>query len=305
MSRRRPQSNTPKMTAARQAAVRPAMPHYTPETPLPPRRFTPPRLRLLPITMMMLVLLLGVKLSDVYRDGMELNEMIASAQAEDKPAAEADKKAEAKPDEKAEAAKAEEEAAPADAIAGDEKPATDEEKADKKEEPKPEEVKLASLEEDPKADKNKPQQFSQIELDILQNLKVRREELEKQGAELDLKEKLLDATELRVNDKLKEMKDLQKEVEKLLEAYNTQEDGKLQGLVKIYENMKPKDAAQIFNELDMPILLEVVDRMSERKVAPILAGMDPMKAKELTVELAEYRKLKSVPRTLSDAQAQQ
>ena len=55
---------------------------------------------------------------------------------------------------------------------------------------------------------------------------------------------------------------------------------------KIYENMKPKAAAGVFEELDMDILLEVVSRMKERKVAPILALMTPTRAKELTFELA-------------------
>ena len=68
--------------------------------------------------------------------------------------------------------------------------------------------------------------------------------------------------------------------------------------MKIYENMKAKSAAKIFNELEMAIMLEVADRMSSRKVAPILAAMDPIRAKELTAELAEYRKLKAIPKTL-------
>jgi flagellar motility protein MotE (MotC chaperone) len=41
----------------------------------------------------------------------------------------------------------------------------------------------------------------------------------------------------------------------------------------------------------MPVLLMVVDRMSERKVAPVLAAMSPTKAKDVTVQLAEQRKL--------------
>jgi flagellar motility protein MotE (MotC chaperone) len=66
-------------------------------------------------------------------------------------------------------------------------------------------------------------------------------------------------------------------------------------LVKIYENMKPSDAATIFNQLQMPILLSVIGSMSERKVAPVLASMDPKRAKEVTEELAELRKTKALP----------
>ncbi len=46
----------------------------------------------------------------------------------------------------------------------------------------------------------------------------------------------------------------------LLAQYNDKEDSKIRSLVKIYENMKAKDAARIFNEMEMPILLEVIDK---------------------------------------------
>ncbi|MFN7401895.1 MAG: MotE family protein, partial [Alphaproteobacteria bacterium] len=67
----------------------------------------------------------------------------------------------------------------------------------------------------------------------------------------------------------------------------------IRGLVKIYEAMKPLDAAAIFNEMEMPILLEVIDKMSERKVAPVLAGMNPKRARDVTQELAEMRKVRA------------
>ena len=53
--------------------------------------------------------------------------------------------------------------------------------------------------------------------------------------------------------------------------------------------MKPKDAARIFEELDLEVLLQVVQRMKEAKVAPILAAMDPKRATEVTTRLAERR----------------
>ena len=77
----------------------------------------------------------------------------------------------------------------------------------------------------------------------------------------------------------------------MIEQRDEKQEAQLRSLVKIYENMKPKEAARIFEGLDMTILLEVIDRMKERKSAPILARMDPDKAKEVTVELADRHKL--------------
>ncbi len=136
-------------------------------------------------------------------------------------------------------------------------------------------------------------EFSAIEVDILQSLSKRREELEAMEEEVRMKESLLEATDVRLEEKIKQIKGLEKTVRELLTAYDKEEEAKIASLVKIYENMKPKDAARIFDELEMSILLMVVDRMAERKAAPILAKMSPLKAKFLTEELAEDRKLRT------------
>ena len=77
----------------------------------------------------------------------------------------------------------------------------------------------------------------------------------------------------------------------MIKTHDQQEDAKMQSLVKIYENMKPKDAARIFEELDINTLLMVAERMKERKLAPVMAKMNSGKAKEMTVELSKLRKL--------------
>ena len=64
------------------------------------------------------------------------------------------------------------------------------------------------------------------------------------------------------------------------------DDAKLKSLVKIYETMKPKEAARIFEQLDLPVLLDVLERMKETKTSPILASMEPGKAKAVTLALA-------------------
>lgn len=143
--------------------------------------------------------------------------------------------------------------------------------------------------------KNLPvgQHYTQSELDLLQNLAKRRDELDAREKELQLKSKVLEAAEARIDAKVKEMKELQTELAKVVATYNEHQDNEIKSLVKIYESMKPLDAAAIFNEMEMPILLEVIDKMSERKVAPILAGMDPRRARDVTQELAEMRRGRS------------
>lgn len=136
-----------------------------------------------------------------------------------------------------------------------------------------------------------PFQMTDEEITLLQSLSQRREELEQRAREIDEREVLLKAAEQRIDEKIAELERLQGTIEALLVKHDEQSETQLQSLVKIYESMKPKDAARIFEELDMEVLLEVVERMKERKTAPILAEMNPDRAKTVTLELAQRREL--------------
>jgi flagellar motility protein MotE (MotC chaperone) len=131
--------------------------------------------------------------------------------------------------------------------------------------------------------------ISNAELKLLKELSKRRVELDKNQEELKVREQVLRATENKIDQKMLELKDLQAKLEEVMKQYDQKELGRIMSLVKIYENMKPRDAAKIFNELEMPVLLQVVSNMKEIKVSPVLASMDPMKARDLSIELAKQK----------------
>ena len=139
-----------------------------------------------------------------------------------------------------------------------------------------------------------PTLLTQAEIDLLQQLAERRENLDAREQEMDIQGALLQAAETRIGKKVKELKTLQAAIAKLIKTYDDQQNAKLQSVVKIYENMKATDAARIFEELDMDTLLMVAERMKERKLAPIMAKMDPTKATEITVELSRLRQMPAV-----------
>ena len=138
---------------------------------------------------------------------------------------------------------------------------------------------------------NDPTLLTQTEIDLLQQLAERRKYLETRESEIEMREGLLQAAEARIEKKISELKLFQETIEKLVKTYDDQQGEKVQSLVKIYENMKPKDAARIFEELEMDTLLLVAERMKERKLAPVMAAMNPAKATEITVELSRLRNL--------------
>lgn len=138
-----------------------------------------------------------------------------------------------------------------------------------------------------------PSMPSAQEVAILEQLAGRRQALEAREQELERKDDLLRAGEARLDQKLRQMKDLESTLVRLIKADDEQQQAKLRSLVKIYENMKPKDAARIFEELEMDTLLPVAERMNERKLAPVMAEMNRAKAKEITQELSNRRQATS------------
>lgn len=134
-------------------------------------------------------------------------------------------------------------------------------------------------------------QFSRAEIEMLQSLMERRETLDLRARELDIRGNLLSAAELRIDEKIVQLKSIEATIQELLARHDDQEEKKLRSLVRIYESMKPKQAARIFEELDIDILIDVAERMNERKFAPILAQMNPERAKTVTVEIRTRRQL--------------
>jgi flagellar motility protein MotE (MotC chaperone) len=157
--------------------------------------------------------------------------------------------------------------------------------ADKK--PAATEAPTPKAEEKPSAPE--PVAVSDSERAVLLELRERRKELEAREATLTARESMLAAAEKRLSSRVEELQGLQKKLESLDAGHRQQEDAAWQGLVKVYETMKPRDAAVIFNDLGMQVLLAVVGRMKEAKAAAILAAMAPDKARDVTTQLALSR----------------
>lgn len=164
---------------------------------------------------------------------------------------------------------------------------------------------------------------------ILEGLAVRRDALDKREHDLDLRAKLLEATERRLNERLNQLQSIESQLggagaappaagEATPPPASTPAAGgaapaptasaapatsaatpggapapggaaaqpavdeRLAALVSLYEGMKPKAAAAVFDKLDTGTLLELAGHMSPRKLSPIIAAMDPEKASRIT-----------------------
>lgn len=130
-----------------------------------------------------------------------------------------------------------------------------------------------------------------IKFELFKDLSKRRDSLDKQEKDLNIREALLQATQKELTLKYQELTKLRIEIEALLKTQSDEENKRINSLVKIYEGMKPKDAARIFDTLDLDVLLSVISKMSERKVSPVLAAMNPERVRTITIMLAEQKTL--------------
>lgn len=118
---------------------------------------------------------------------------------------------------------------------------------------------------------------------------------------LELRAAMVEAAEKRIDDKLQQLSSSAdtarrpdgRPVRRIVarsegEPAMTSGDERITALVKMYQAMRPKDAARIFERLDIDVQVDVASHMRERAAAAILAEMDPKAASRLTMALAGF-----------------
>jgi flagellar motility protein MotE (MotC chaperone) len=157
-----------------------------------------------------------------------------------------------------------------------------------KEKPKEEEAKPAPEVEKAEATTHteQGQAVSPSERAILERLQSRRQELEARSREIEIRESLLKAAERRTEGRVEELKGIESRITTASQQKAEAEAARFKGIITMYEGMKPKDAAKVFDRLEMPVLFEIASQIAPRKMSDILGLMSPEVAERLTVEMA-------------------
>ncbi|MES1201022.1 MAG: hypothetical protein ABUS57_06190 [Pseudomonadota bacterium] len=129
--------------------------------------------------------------------------------------------------------------------------------------------------------------LSQSEVQVLQALQARRETLDSRAAEMDTRGQLLTAAEQRLDQRLTELHQLETTVNGLLGQLDAAQERRLAALVDVYQRMRAKDAATVFDGLDDGVLLQVAGRMRQANLAEVMGHMQPARARVLTQMLAD------------------
>jgi flagellar motility protein MotE (MotC chaperone) len=130
------------------------------------------------------------------------------------------------------------------------------------------------------------QPVSPSERAILERLQSRRQELEARAREIDIRESLLKAAEKRIEARVQELKAVESRIAATSEQKTEADAARFKGIVTMYESMKPKDAAKVFDRLEMPVLFEIASQIAPRKMSDILGLMSTEAAERLTTEMA-------------------
>jgi flagellar motility protein MotE (MotC chaperone) len=122
---------------------------------------------------------------------------------------------------------------------------------------------------------------------VLQALGARRQALDQRTTQMETQDELMAAAERRLDERLAELHRLETTVNEMLGHLDEAQEQRLASLVDVYQRMRAKDAATVFDGLNDQVLVRVASRMRQTNLAEIMGKMNPERARALTQMLAE------------------
>jgi flagellar motility protein MotE (MotC chaperone) len=145
--------------------------------------------------------------------------------------------------------------------------------------------------------------LSSQEIVVLRSLQSRREALDERESGIGTREAAAAAAEGRLQEQIAELKAVEANIQKLLGQMDAKADERMATLVKSYETMKPKNAAEIFNAMDDKLLTDIAKSMKPATLAAVMSAMQPKRAEALTRLLADLARVPAAMPTSAPAAA--
>ena len=121
---------------------------------------------------------------------------------------------------------------------------------------------------------------------IMKGLEAERTLLRREKEELVTLRQTVAVQEQVLEEGRRELQGLVQEIENQQRVLVEDRERSAVRLAKMYETMKPAQAAPILSVLELDIVLDIMGRMKEREAARILAQMDPSLAARISTELS-------------------
>lgn len=139
--------------------------------------------------------------------------------------------------------------------------------------------------------------------DYIYKLSERKKVLDQREETLNKKAAEIEAQKAVVEKKLAELEEYRKKISTMLQERIKADDSKVETLVQVYTNMKPGQAAKIFETMDEDLVIEILTRMKKKSAAEILNLIKTEKAQAFAERYAGYRVPSSIPKTDKDSAA--
>jgi flagellar motility protein MotE (MotC chaperone) len=128
--------------------------------------------------------------------------------------------------------------------------------------------------------------LSASDIPLLKSLQERQELLAEREAQLAKREEVLHFLQQQLEEKFASLATLRKEIGSLIEEKEAFEEKRFEHLVKVYEGMKPEEAASLIERLQEDTAAKLFYRMKEKKVSQLLGFVKPEVAAKLSERLA-------------------
>jgi len=121
---------------------------------------------------------------------------------------------------------------------------------------------------------------------LLEAIRQREAQLASEEKRLADRKQTLGVAEAKLAEQLTAFEKAQKNLEKTLAMADQAAERDLARMTTVYENMKPADAAQIFQTMDVGFAAGLLARMRPDVAAPVLTAMKPETAYAVTLAIA-------------------
>lgn len=132
--------------------------------------------------------------------------------------------------------------------------------------------------------------------DYIYKLSERKRDLDAREEELNKKAAEIEAQKAAIEKKLVELEEYRAKISNMLQDRIKSDDGKVETLVQVYTNMKPGQAAKIFETMDEDLVIDILSRMKKKSAAEILNLIKTEKAQTFAERYAGYRVPTSIPK---------
>lgn len=121
---------------------------------------------------------------------------------------------------------------------------------------------------------------------MLKGFQKREARLAQQEKTMTDRQQTLKLAERQIENKLARLEAAEQDLRRTMAMADTAAEGDVERLTKVYENMKPKQAAALFEEMTPEFAAGFLGRMRPEAAAGIMAGLSPQAAHTFSVVLA-------------------